>query len=208
MRRIADRLGAGTMTLYHYIRTKDDLLALMDDALMGEVLVPRSELPADWRAAITAIALRTRAMFVRHPWALLSMLGAPPGPNAMQHFEQCLTALISTDLDRSGKLELLALVDDFVFGHALRSGGARARARTGPKVRRAFLDYVKREIGIGGYPQTAALFDGMSPHDVEAQVEGLEREEQRFERGLQALLDGAEMRMDSRRAARQPRKAR
>ena len=27
------------MTLYHYVRTKDDLLALIDDAVMGELLV-------------------------------------------------------------------------------------------------------------------------------------------------------------------------
>ena len=32
------------MTLYHYVRTKDDLLDLMDDAIMGEVLVPDDEL--------------------------------------------------------------------------------------------------------------------------------------------------------------------
>src|SRR5215207_5547112 len=30
MRRIAAELGAGTMTLYHYVRTKDELVALMD----------------------------------------------------------------------------------------------------------------------------------------------------------------------------------
>ena len=28
MRRVAEALGAGTMTLYYYVRTKEDLLAL------------------------------------------------------------------------------------------------------------------------------------------------------------------------------------
>ena len=46
MRRIAAQLGAGTMSLYRYISTKDDLVTLMDDALMGESLVPEGELPA------------------------------------------------------------------------------------------------------------------------------------------------------------------
>ena len=49
MRRVAARLRAGTMTLYHYVRTKDDLVALMDDALMAQVLVPSAELSKGWR---------------------------------------------------------------------------------------------------------------------------------------------------------------
>ena len=40
MRRVAQELGAGTMTLYHYVRTKDELITLMVDAMMGELLVP------------------------------------------------------------------------------------------------------------------------------------------------------------------------
>src|SRR3569833_533110 len=90
MRRIAARLGVSTMSLYYYVRTKADLVALMDDALMGEILVPEGQLPGGWREAISAIARRTRDVFARHPWALLSMQGAPPGPNAMRHFEQSL----------------------------------------------------------------------------------------------------------------------
>ncbi len=52
MRRVAQALGAGTMTLYHYVRSKDELVTLMHDAVMGEVLVPEGELPSDWRAAL------------------------------------------------------------------------------------------------------------------------------------------------------------
>ena len=40
MRRLAAELDAGTMTLYHYVRTKDELLALVNDAVMGELIVP------------------------------------------------------------------------------------------------------------------------------------------------------------------------
>ena len=80
MRRVASELGAGTMTLYHYVRTKEDLLALMDDAMMAELLVPESELPKDWREALTAIAHRTRNTFSRHRWALLGLREPMPGP--------------------------------------------------------------------------------------------------------------------------------
>src|SRR4051812_43136392 len=35
MRRIASELDSGTMTLYHYVRTKDELLTLIVDTIMG-----------------------------------------------------------------------------------------------------------------------------------------------------------------------------
>src|SRR6185436_15098966 len=60
MRRVASELGAGTMTLYHYVRNKDELIELMDDAMMSELIVPDDEMPSDWREALTAIARRSR----------------------------------------------------------------------------------------------------------------------------------------------------
>ncbi len=126
MRRVAAELGAGTMTLYYYVRTKDELVALMDDALMAEVLVPDDELPSHWYDALTAVALRTWDILTRHPWALHSLQNAPAGPNAMRHFEQSLAALAGTDLDAPDKFQLLAMVDDYVHGNALRSAEVRA----------------------------------------------------------------------------------
>jgi len=210
MRRVAARLGAGTMTLYHYVRTKQDLIALMDDALMGEVLVADEELPADWRAALSAIARRTRAIFARHPWALLSMRGAPPGPNGMRHFEQCLAAVAAMPLDKAGKLDLLSLVDDFVFGHALRTGEARAHAEADPETTAASMEFARRQIETGRYPHTAALFGRADPRDAAEQVVGLTRTDERFERGLEALLDGAavHIRSSTRRPVKRPTKKR
>src|SRR5580693_7755831 len=94
MRRIAQELNVGTMSLYYYTKTKDDLIAAMDDALMAEALLP--SLPKGWKRAIVEIAKRTHALFLRHPWALSAMLSAPPGLNAMRHMEQCLEALAET----------------------------------------------------------------------------------------------------------------
>lgn len=205
MRRIAAKLGAGTMTLYHYVRTKDDLVALMDDALLGEVLLPKDALPAGWRAALTAIARRTRAVFQRHPWALLSLRGAVPGPNGMRHFEQCLAALSTTTLDRAGKLALLALVDDFVFGHVLRADEAHLRERAGDaRMAAAFMAYAKRQMQTGQFPETEALFRDVEPDKVSDLVTGADRESERFDIGLAALLDGAETRMRIKDSAARP----
>ena len=147
MRRIAQDLGVGTMSLYYYVKTKTDLVGAMDDAIMAEVLVP--SLPSNWRAALLAIATRTRDAFMRHPWALHSMLAVAPGVNAMRHFEQCLQALAETALTNREKLTLLATVDDFVFGYALREAGTQKKVDP---------DFAKSQLATGEYPRLAEVF--------------------------------------------------
>ncbi|MEY2839629.1 MAG: hypothetical protein RJB60_1928, partial [Pseudomonadota bacterium] len=45
MRRLASEMGVGTMSLYHYVKTKEELVAMMDDALMADVIL--ASLPTD-----------------------------------------------------------------------------------------------------------------------------------------------------------------
>src|SRR5262249_50011294 len=73
MRRIAAELGAGTMTLYHYVRNKEELVALMDDAHMAESLVPEAERPEDWRKALTGICGRDREGVWRRTLSLVGV---------------------------------------------------------------------------------------------------------------------------------------
>ncbi len=168
MRRIAQTLGVGTMSLYYYVKTKADLIAAMDDALMAEVLMPA--LPKNWRAAMLAIATRTRDALVRHPWVLYSMLSAPPGVNAMRHMEQCLDALAETKLTSKEKLTLLAIVDDFVFGYALREAATDKRID---------LDFAKTQLATGAFPRLAEVFG-------KARVA---TSPDRFQLGLRLILD-------------------
>ena len=170
MRRLAQELKVGTMSLYYYVKNKDELIAVMDDALMREALLP--SLPKDWKRAMLEIAGRTRAVFLRHPWALVSMLSAPPGLNAMRHFEQCLEALDGTSLTAKQKITLLAMIDDFVFGHALREAATPATI----DMKRAAT-----QLASGDFPRLAQAFG-----------EGrLDTHQNRFERGVRALLDVA-----------------
>jgi AcrR family transcriptional regulator len=189
MRRIAARLGVSTMSLYHYVRTKADLVALMDDALMGEMLVPEGQLPRGWREAISAIARGTRDVFARHPWALLSMQGAPPGPNAMRHFEQSLEAVEEAPMSLEGKLAVLQLVDDFVFGHSLRTAEARDWFGGDSSLARSAEALGQQLFKTGALPRTAALFARARSRDAARHRQWLT--EDRFERALSAVLDGA-----------------
>src|SRR6185312_3031068 len=121
MRKVAQRLGAGTMTLYHYVRNKGELIALMSDAVMAEVVVPEGELAADWRTGLTQIANRSHDAFSAHHWVFQKMGDdGVPGPNGMRHFEQSLQAVASLGLDREQTFEVIGQVDDYVFGSSLR----------------------------------------------------------------------------------------
>ena len=155
------------MSLYYYVKTKAELIAAMDDALMGEVVVPT--LPTDWRKALTAIARHTRDVFIRHPWALWSMQSAPPGVNAMRHMEQCLQALAQTGMTTEQKLTLLALIDDFVFGYTLRETAGDPVVDT---------DAAKELLAAGAFSELKKAF-GKEPKLFIPD---------RFELGLEAIL--------------------
>lgn len=194
MRRIAAELGAGTMSLYRYISTKDDLVTLMDDALMGESLVAEGELPADWRAALTLIARQTRAALLRHPWAVVSLQGRGAagqdgsfGPNGLRHFEQSLAALDSAPLDTGAKLELLTIVDDYVMGSVLRSGEMQERNQADPQYAAAVMEFITGQLATGEFPRIAAL----SQDPAAAGLADPDRVEARFERGLALLIEHA-----------------
>jgi AcrR family transcriptional regulator len=170
MRRLASEIGVGTMSLYHYVKTKEELVAMMDDALMADVIL--SSLPTDWRRALCEIATRTHKVLVSHSWVFSSILSASPGLNAMRHMEQCLQALDGTPLTDQQKLTLLAMVDDFVFGSALRDVLSAAH------VDHAFA---KKQLGSGNFPRLSAMFAGGNARPSK----------DRFEQGLHALLHAA-----------------
>jgi AcrR family transcriptional regulator len=189
MRRVAERLGAGTMTLYHYVRNKDELITLMSDAVMAEVLVPEDELADDWRTALTQIASRTRDVFSAHHWIFERMGDGRPGPSAMRHFEQSLQAVAPLGLGRYETFELIGTVDDYVFGYALREVQEMEEHERGwpPEV----LDFFKRELASGSYPLINDFFGGDIDSSFDAVLEFLSQPG-RFERGLNRLLDGIE----------------
>ncbi len=196
MRRVARELGLGTMSLYHYVRGKDELLDLMSDAILGGQLVDDAELEKGWRAGLRAIAFATRANFERHPWIINAMGPRPravPGPNSLRHFDQSVGAVAETGVDIQTRMEIVALIDDYVFGFVLRSSIAfEAREEEAePGWLQAIFDYMAGELETGAYPSVSALVEAhraAGGRDEDLAVMSID--EGRFERGLERLLDG------------------
>lgn len=191
MRRIAAALGAGTMSLYRYIETKDDLLALVGDAILAEALVP-GPLPNDWREALAQIARQSRRASLNHLWVARMLAGrvvssTSAGPNSLRHFEQCLAALERAPLSLRAKLDLLGIIDDYVYGHVIRAAELIDAAGLQTAESDARVDFIRQQLDSGDLPHLAAL----TADPVASQIVDVGELDARFELGLRLLIDGA-----------------
>ncbi|WP_428673130.1 TetR/AcrR family transcriptional regulator C-terminal domain-containing protein [Reyranella sp.] len=119
MRRLAEALGTGAMTLYNYVEGRDGLEALLVGAVMAE-MVPPAMTGDDWSADVCAIATAMWHAVRRHPNVIPLILNRRADDVAtLQAVEGLLEALAQSG--RTG-FELLAafrLVSSFVTGFAL-----------------------------------------------------------------------------------------
>lgn len=96
MRRLADEVGVGAMTLYGYVPGRAELLQLMLDAIAGETYRDRP-LPATRRSLRTAIRHIADCNWDRalaHPWSVEVQPGRPiVGPGESLKYEHELAPL-------------------------------------------------------------------------------------------------------------------
>ena len=120
MRRLAGALGAGAMSLYHYVASKEELLdASVIDVVFDEIELPPEE--TDWQSAMRRRAVSAREVLARHPWAIgLMESRTSPGPTNLRHREA-----VTACLRRAGFSVVMAthanwLLDSYVYGFALQ----------------------------------------------------------------------------------------
>ena len=75
MRRLATELGVGTMTLYGYFRSKDELVAAVVDAATAEAPVRVADGP--WRDQLRELMLGVRRTLAEHPSGVELRLRGP-----------------------------------------------------------------------------------------------------------------------------------
>jgi len=180
MRRLGHELGAGATSLYWHILNKDQLCDLMVDALLGEVAT--AVVPTDgWRDGLAELARALRRVLIRHRSVAPLLVDRPMiGPHSLDVTERVVDLLRQAGFDdRTTSLASGSLID-YASGSALfetRSPGdpsrtpeaARASARSLPDERRPNL------LAVAAVP----IGEG-----------------ERFEYGLQRLLDGFEADLD------------
>jgi AcrR family transcriptional regulator len=185
MRRLGQELGVEAMSLYTHIKSKDDMLDGMADAIVAEV--PMGQTSEDWRATLRETILGARGVLLRHPWAARVIeTRAGPGPETLRYMD----AVASTLLDGGFGADLAH--------HALHVLGSRVlgftqdlyddKSDADPEAAAAMA----RELA-GVYPAVGAIALAASH---EGGLGGCD-DEVEFAFGLDLILDGLERRRRS-----------
>lgn len=120
MRKIADRLEVGAMSLYAHVPGKAELIELMVDSVLGEVQyeLGRHD-PTQWRAEMEEIAEKNWELLSRHRWLLDVDTTRPPlGPGTIGKYDAELHALVGTGLDDVEVDQVLGLLLEHVRSSA------------------------------------------------------------------------------------------
>lgn len=159
MRRLAGVLGAGAMSLYRYVASKDELLDAMIDVVFEEIELPPED--SDWQSAMRLRSVSAREVLARHPWAIgLMESRTAPGPANLHHREA-----VTSCLRRAGFSVVMAthanwLLDSYVYGFALQE--ARLPFGSADELAEMAEDVYLRQLPPDEFPylneSAAALF--------------------------------------------------
>ena len=98
MRHLADRLGAGAMSIYWHIGNKDAVFDLALDAVLAYQPLARAETETrDWREDVLHLLDDWRASMLRHPWSAALLPRRALGPNMLGRLD-----LLSRTLSAAG----------------------------------------------------------------------------------------------------------
>jgi AcrR family transcriptional regulator len=173
MRRLAAELGVGAMTLYGYVRTKEELLGALANRYLGEIELPPCDARTPWQVQIAQVFRSVRLVFLEHPELLPIVAGQRlEGIGVYRGAERVFAALRSAHLDDEQVIEAFDALTSFTIGITERETGLRPQA-TLPGIRELPKEDFGNVINLAGLLMTRDA-------------------ERSFEAGLDLLLRGIE----------------
>lgn len=179
MRAVAQSLGTGAASLYRYLSTRDELVALMVDEVNGEFVLP---VPGRgrWEDQLLDLAHQARAIYRRHPWMVDALDTTPAlGPNACAYLDVALAVLGPTGTDGGTKLEAIGVFNGLVRLLCKNERDQRTAAESDPATQTAVADRLAAAASAAAsYPHLAAALADAGPPDDQ------------FDRVLRRVLSG------------------
>ena len=197
MRRLADELGVGAMSLYYYVPNKDELIRGMVDIVFAEIELPPSDV--DWQTAMRRRARSTREALNRHRWAVGLMESQEmPGPASIRVHDAVLGCLREAGFSLEMTIQAYSVLDAYVYGFALQEktlpfdSAEDAAAVAQDQVRQLEAQAQEQQLAAlaDEYPHIAEVVAG---HVAKVGYDFGEA----FEYGLDLILDALEKRRDA-----------
>jgi AcrR family transcriptional regulator len=172
MRAIAERCGVGVMTLYGYVRTREELLGALADRFFDEVELPDTD-GLSWRERIGYVLRSTRRVFLAHP-ELVAIVATQrmDGIAAYRGAELVFSALREAGLSDEETVGAFNALSSFAVGSIQREIGLKSADGEGlPAI---------GGLPVDGFPNVIALAGLLATRDPEHD----------FELGLDLLIGG------------------
>jgi AcrR family transcriptional regulator len=170
MRRVADELGMGVMTLYGYVRNKDEILEGVTALALAEGH-PQPPPDASWEEQVRTDVAHLHDLCRRHPNLVTLVLGqTTASPGLFRLRERMLGTLLATGFDDETALHALGILTTYALGFGSAQAGA------------APIDLPERirELPASDFPHLADAADRYAVH----------LSDEAFERGLEFILRG------------------
>jgi AcrR family transcriptional regulator len=168
MRRVADELGMGVMTLYGYVSSKEEILGGVTQLVLAEHS-PNADDP--WDDRLRSDVEHLFDLCRRHPNLVRLVLGQTSASPGLFHVrERMLATLIEAGFDEVAALHALGALTSFAIGFG-------ALAHRGTQID---LPERLRELPAEEFPHLAGVGDGYAEHLSDAA----------FEHGLELILRG------------------
>jgi AcrR family transcriptional regulator len=120
LRALARHLGAGNMSLYYYVKDREELLALVLDEILGTVDLDR--LPPRPIPALRTLSTRFVAAFTAHPETIPLLTIQPVltiGPHGADVFDRFVGLLRQTGLPDRTVADATVVLIEYLCGHLI-----------------------------------------------------------------------------------------
>jgi AcrR family transcriptional regulator len=193
MKRVAERLGFTTMSLYRYVSSKDDLLLFMHDTIWQPP--PGLDVPLDgWRAGLARWTRAQHAIMGQHPWLdEVRFIERAGTPSQIAWIDLGLRPLTGAPLSEYQKTAVLLLLSGHVSLQARLAGtiadGAHQGLFAADEATEAFGELLRSVVTPERFPalHVAVLGGAFAPLDSDVYAP--------FDFGLDLMLDGIEVLM-------------
>lgn len=186
MRTLAEELHTAATSLYRHVHNKGELLDLTVDALMAEVTLPPDDL--DWRASMRMVSLNFRAVLLRHRGAaVLRGTRLAIGPNTLRLMEWVCSKLLEAGFSEADAAAAGATVINYTVGCVLGEVMPTAEIEASGYTWDQFTAEMNARIAaipLDRFPVMRRMLPMLLGH----------HHSQPFEYGLDALLEGLEVR--------------